>query len=86
MAVATMPPSEIGRIEAAGEPVLGHQPVGDAKYPAEIADILAENQHIRIAGQHDIEGGIKRLDHVHGGHVQPPTSRHCSIRRQSGAL
>ena len=44
--------------------VLGLKPGGGAEHPAEIADILAHDDHIGITGQHDVERFVDRLDHV----------------------
>ena len=69
-----MPPSPIGRVEAARQAVFLLQAFGDAEHAAEIADVLAEDQHVGIAPQHHVHGGIERLDHVHRGHDQTPIS------------
>ena len=60
------------RIEAAREAVLLLQAFGHAEHAAEIADILAEGEHVRVARQHHVEGGVERLDHVHRGHGSDP--------------
>ena len=50
--------------------VLLLQAVGDAEDAAEIADILAEHQHIGIALQHHVERRVQGLDHA----SSPPCS------------
>src|SRR5579883_2460117 len=60
------------------------QALGDAKDAAEIADILAEGQYIRIAAHHHVQGGVEGLDHGHAAHGQTPSSARCSRVRQSG--
>ena len=43
------------RVEAAGHAVLFLQAFSDAKHAAEIADVFAERQHVRIAAHHHVE-------------------------------
>ena len=46
--------------------------------------ILAQDQHLRVPFQHDVEGRVQGLDHVHGGHDQTPSCWRWRRRRQSG--
>ena len=73
MAAATMPPSAIGVSKQRVRPCFFCKPVGDAEHAAEIADILAEDQHVRVARQHHVERRVERLDHVHRRHGQTPS-------------
>ena len=52
------------RIEHAGLAMLLLQAMGCAEHAAEITDVLAKHDHIGIAGQHDVERIVDRLDHV----------------------
>ena len=72
------------RIEAAGQAVLLLQTVRHPEHPAEIAHVLAQDQHLRVPFQHDVEGRVQGLDHVHGGHDQTPSCWRWRRRRQSG--
>ena len=65
------------RVEAALGAVLLLQAVGDAEDAAEIADVLAEGEHVGIARHHDVERGVERLDH---GHRWPWRQTPCSSR------
>ena len=62
------------RVEAARHAVFLLQAFRRAEDAAEIADVFAEDEHVRIARQHHVHGGIERLDHVHRGHDQTPIS------------
>ena len=57
------------RIEHAMLAVLALQAFGGAEHAAEIADVLAHQHHRRIASEHDVHGGVQRLNHVHAGHA-----------------
>ena len=59
------------RVEHAVLAVLALQPVGDAEHAAEVADVLAQHDHVRVTRQHDVHGGVERLDHVHLCHSEP---------------
>src|SRR3546814_1811044 len=52
-------------VEHAALAVFRLQPRGRAKHAAEIADILAHHDHVRVACHHHVHRGIDRLDHVH---------------------
>src|SRR5690606_3092710 len=52
-----------GRIEYAGLAVLLLQAGRRAEHAAEIADILAQQDHVWIALEHDVERVVDRLDH-----------------------
>ena len=56
------------RIEHAVFAVLALQTFGRAEHAAEIADVLAHQHDRGIAPEHDVHGGIQRLNHVHAGH------------------
>ena len=68
MAVAMMPPSAIGVVDDAMLAVLALQSLGGPKHAAEIADVLAHQHHGRVLLEHDVHGGVQRLNHVHVGH------------------
>ena len=50
MATATMPLSPIGASKQRLRAVLLLQAVGDAEHAAEVADVLAEDEHVRDRG------------------------------------
>ena len=62
------------RVEHAVLAILALQAVGDAEHAAEVADVLAQDHDVRVARQHDVHGGVQRLDHVHLCHGQTPCS------------
>ncbi len=83
-----------GRVEHARFAMALLQPIGDAEYTAEEANVLAEDQHIRITLQHHVERGVERLDHVHRRHdllrsrsdLRRFISSRCSARCQGISL
>ena len=56
------------------------QAVGDAEDSTEIADILTKDEYIRVALQLQVNGAVKRLNHIHIRHVTTylPNSSRCS--------
>ena len=62
------------RVEHAMLAVLALQAFGGAEHAAEIADILAHEHHRGVAAEHDVHGGVQRLNHVHAGHEFEPRS------------
>ncbi len=85
IAVAMMPPSEIGVSKQRVYAVARLQPVGHAEDAAEIADILAEHEHVRdrppcVTSSALLSAWIMLMR----GH-SPIASRRCSITRQSGS-
>ena len=60
------------RIQHALIAVLALQAFGGAEHPAEEADVLAEDDHARVAFQHNVHRGVQRLDHVHACHGGQP--------------
>ena len=53
--------------------VLALQTIGAAEHAAEVAHILAHQDHAGVALQHHIQCGVDRLDHVHLRHDGSPT-------------
>src|SRR5262249_22589477 len=74
------------RVEAAGQSVLLLQSVGHAEDAAEIADVLTEDENVWVALEHDVQCGVERLDHVHGGHDQTPMAWRWRRRCQGISL
>ena len=72
-----------GGIEATLPTVAGLQTFGHAKHAAEIADILAKCQDVRVARHHHVERGIQSLHHIHRRHGYIPSSWRC-LRRCQG--
>ena len=63
------------RVEHAGLAIFLLQAGGDPEDAAEIADILAEHDDVRIARHHHVVGAVQRLDHVHDAHLRAPSPR-----------
>ena len=61
--------------------ILALQSVGAAEHAAEIADILAENDDVRVLVHHDVERGADGLDHVHLCHYDSSDLRACAALR-----
>src|SRR3712207_4663831 len=62
--------------------------LGDAEDAAEISDVLAEGDDVRIPLHHHVMGAVERLDHVHDGHLRFASSSAticaCCSRRCQG--
>src|SRR5207253_1558822 len=67
-----------GSVEHAMLAVFSLQPLGAAEHAAEVADVLTEDHDARIALEHNVHGGVDRLDHVPVGHGQPSFATDCS--------
>ena len=71
-----MPPSAIGVSSTRCSPYLRCSPSVTAEHAAEIADVLAHDDHARVALEHDVHRGVERLDHVHVRHgISLPSPR-----------
>ncbi|MNS84313.1 hypothetical protein D3C72_1181320 [compost metagenome] len=66
------------RIEHARAAVLGLQAFGAAEHAAEVAHVLAVDDHVVVALQHHVHGGAQGLDHRHRGHGRHPSDASCS--------
>jgi hypothetical protein len=75
------------RVEHAVLAIFLLEALGGAEDAAEIADILAEGDDVRVALHHHVMGAVDRLDHVHDGHLRFASSSAticacCSFRCQ----
>ena len=59
-------------IEAAALAVLLLQALARAKHAAEIADVLAEHDHVVVAAHHHVHRASDRFDHRPARHAQTP--------------
>ena len=68
------------------EPLL--QPLRRPKHAAEVAHVLAEHAHVRIALEHHLEPRPNRLNHVHRGHEERAASgpRRSAVRRLASVI
>ena len=62
------------RVEHPLAAVLGPQPLGGAEDAALLADVLAQDHHVRIALQLLVHGGADRLEDVQLGHQLPSSA------------
>ena len=71
------------RVEHAVRAVLLLQPVSGPEDAAEVADVLAVDDDILVALEHDVQSAVEGLDHVHVRHIQSSlASSYCSLRCQ----
>ena len=63
IAVPTMPASARGVSSTRFAPNSPLQPLGHAEHAAERADVLAQEEHVRVVGEGLPQAGVERLGH-----------------------